>query len=128
MATGSQNHGSQEQVRVVVRSGTHRIDSDLRATIKKRVNTAFRRFVKRIRTVRVWLEDVNGPRGGIDCLCRIEVQLIPADATTVESRASTLRAALTVALERAKRTIDRLLKRRRTKARDGRRSANRRDD
>lgn len=116
-----------QQVRVVIGSSICRVDRDLRETIETRVKTVFRRFTRRISAVRVWLDDLNGPRGGVDHLCRIEVQLIAASTATATSRAQTFRVALANALERAKRAIDRLLKRRRKRARFARRPRGHRD-
>lgn len=116
-----------QQVRVVIGSSICRVDRDLREAIETRVKTVFRRFSRRISEVRVWLDDLNGPRGGVDRMCRIEVQLIAGGTATATSRAQTFCVALANALERAKRAIDRLLKRRRTRARFARRPRGHRD-
>ena len=55
---------------------------------------ALRRFARRIDRVTVWLEDVNGPRGGVDKRCRIAVRLRPAGAVFVAKNASDAFAAI----------------------------------
>lgn len=102
---------------IAIRSGVFRIDADLRETVETRVRRGLRRYARRISEVRVWLDDANGPRGGMDRTCRIQVELRRAGTATVESRAETVYAALAGAIERAKTTVDRTLKRRRTRAR-----------
>jgi len=112
---------------ITIRSGVFRIDADLRETVETLVQRGLRRYAKRISEIRVWLDDANGPRGGIDRTCRIQVELLSAGTSTVESRAETVYAALAGAIERAKTTIDRTLKRRRTRARFPREFRNRRN-
>lgn len=102
---------------IAIRSGVFRIDADLRETVERHVRRGFHRYARRSTEVRVWLDDANGPRGGIDRTCRIQVELLSAGTATVECRAETVYAALAGAIERAKTTIDRMLKRRRRRAR-----------
>lgn len=106
-----------DHIPVSVRTGACRVDAGLREAIENCVHWTLRRYAKRIRDVRVWLDDVNGPRGGIDSLCRIQVRLAGPGTSTVESRAGTVHAAVAMAIDRAKKTIDRKLKRRRMAAR-----------
>jgi len=41
--------------------------------LAKRLWFAIGRFADRVTAVRVWLEDLNGPHGGVDKRCAIEV-------------------------------------------------------
>jgi ribosome-associated translation inhibitor RaiA len=50
-------------------------DPGLRLFVARRLEFALDRFAERIARVRVVLDDVNGPRGGVDKSCRIEVHL-----------------------------------------------------
>lgn len=43
--------------------------------IEHRVRTALRRFASHVRSVRVSVADINGPRGGVDKECTIAVRL-----------------------------------------------------
>lgn len=62
----------------------------------------------------VRLSDVNGPRGGKDKCCGIEVRLKGAPALIVEDTQADLRVAIDRAAVRIGRTLDRHLARRRT--------------
>ena len=41
--------------------------------LRRRLRFAIGRFSGEVRSVRCWLEDVNGPRGGVDKRCAIEL-------------------------------------------------------
>ena len=49
------------------------ISETLRAYVERRLRFALGRLSHRIVRVHVWLTDLNGPRGGVDKRCRIEV-------------------------------------------------------
>ena len=72
---------------------------DSLALAQKRLELALGRFVGRVRSTRVRLTDLNGPRGGRDKKCLIAVRLrrprrviviedVDADAATLVSRAA----------------------------------------
>ncbi len=50
----------------------------LRTYAERRLGFALRRFADRIGPVTVRIDDLNGPRGGIDKLCCIRVRLVPS--------------------------------------------------
>lgn len=58
----------------------------LRDHIERRVGFALRRFSDRIRSVTVRVVDLNGPRGGIDKECRIEVKAVAKGRLHVRAR------------------------------------------
>lgn len=65
----------------------------LSQAIERRLRSALGRFRGRVSHVRVWLEDVNGPRGGEDLRCRMEARLVPAfHVRAEETRSGTMRA------------------------------------
>ncbi len=47
----------------------------LRELVDRRVRFALARFADRLLAVRVRLDDLNGPRGGLDMRCRMTAQL-----------------------------------------------------
>ena len=51
------------------------LSGELRRLLERRLSFALSRFDSRIRKTTVVLEDVNGPRGGMDKSCRIAVVL-----------------------------------------------------
>ena len=73
------------------------------------------KFASSIERVSVRIEDVNGPRGGVDQACRIKVVLSGLPSVIFESRDASLRNAVDAALAGAERTVRRALQRRRTK-------------
>ena len=62
-------------MRFQIRGRNMTVDNQLRDQLEKRLQFALGRFEPRIRQVRVDLEDINGPRGGVDKSCRIAVHL-----------------------------------------------------
>ena len=86
--------------------------------IRRILASALGRFARRVRTVHVWLEDVNGPRGGVDIRCRIEVLLRPRGSVTVSALAIDEFAATAEAAARARELVDRRVKKVRTLRRE----------
>ena len=71
------------------------------------------RFGSFIERVSVRVKDVNGPRGGVDQLCRIKVVMRGQPSVIFESRDSSLNAAVDVALAGVQRAVRRKTARRR---------------
>jgi len=92
-------------------------DSELldavRAYVNRTLQTSLQRFAGRVRNVRITLQDVNGPRGGVDKSCRIQAQLFPSRRWVMhEVRDANVFAAITVALQRVKYTVRKAFERR----------------
>ena len=68
-----------------------------------------------IERVSVRVGDVNGPRGGVDQVCRINVVLIGLPPVVVEERDASLEAAIDGAITRTERAVRRSVQRRRMK-------------
>jgi hypothetical protein len=85
-----------------------------RARIRHGLGVKLRRDETSIERVTVRVRDVNGPRGGIDKLCRIKV-LSGLPSVVFESRALSLKAAINGALSGTERAVRRSVQRRRTK-------------
>ena len=82
----------------------------IRQHIDRRLESALGRFDHHVRTVTVWLEDVNGPqRGGADKSCKIEVLLDqPRHAPhVVEELDADMYTAISRAAERASQAVRR---------------------
>jgi len=62
-----------------------------------------------VRAVRVCLFDVNGPRGGNDKRCRIQIPMSGAPKVVVEDSESDLYLAIDRAVDRTERTVARRL-------------------
>jgi ribosome-associated translation inhibitor RaiA len=66
-----------------------------------------------IERVSVRLADENGPRGGVDQVCRIKVVMTGLPSVVFEKRGASLEAAVDSALDGVERTVRRRLPRRR---------------
>lgn len=90
------------------------LDQDERAYIRRRLGEKLGKYASSIERVTVRVEDVNGPRGGVDQTCRIKVVLSGLPSVMYEHKAATLKPAVTGALTGAERAVRRIVERRRT--------------
>lgn len=88
-------------------------DSILRF-VEDRFQAALGRRTGRVRAVAVQVEDVNGPKGGADMLCRAEITLAPRGRVVVDATDADLYRAVQSAAKRAKTTVQRQVDRRRS--------------
>lgn len=77
--------------------------------VHNRLGFTFSRTSGRVRSVNVRLSDLNGPRGGIDKSCLIEVRLDGFPAVVVEDVQQDLYTAIDRAIGRAARSVLRRL-------------------
>jgi len=92
-----------------------RLNDDDRAYIRRRLGKLFARYSQAVERITVRVRDVNGPRGGVDVLCRIKVVLRRLPSVVVEHRTAHLRSSLNKAFSAAEGTVSRSLQRRRTR-------------
>lgn len=78
---------------------------------KQRMQFALHRNDSHIMRVRVRLADINGPRGGVDKRCQIELALAGQSNIVIEDTEADLYFAIDRACERCMRTLDRRLQR-----------------
>jgi hypothetical protein len=81
---------------------------ELRALTERRVRFVLRRLDRIVSGAEVQMSDVNGPRGGIEKRCPVELRADGAGSVVVASMASNWRTALDNALARAARFLMRL--------------------
>ena len=79
--------------------------TDLRELTERRVRFVLRRLRWLVPRADVLLSDVNGPRGGVDKRCQVELRTDGAGTVVVASVANDWRAALDTALARAARLL-----------------------
>ena len=77
----------------------------------RRLAFALSRFEPRLARVRLHLEDVNGPKGGVDKRCRVVMHLNQGGELVVEDLASDAYEAIASAVDRASRSLGRNLER-----------------
>ncbi len=85
--------------------------TDLRDMTERRVRFVLRRLGWRVSRAEVQMSDLNGPRGGIDKRCQVELRTDGAGSVVVASVASGWHAALNQALAKAVRFLMRALRR-----------------
>jgi hypothetical protein len=85
--------------------------TDLRDLTERRVRFVLRRLGWLVPRAEVQMSDVNGPRGGVDKRCQVELRTDGARSVVVSSVASDWRTALDNALARAARFLMRLWRR-----------------
>lgn len=103
------------RTRANIRIDGVRLNDDDRAHIRRRLGKLFARYSRAVERVTVRVRDVNGPRGGVDILCRIKVVLRRVPSVVVEQRAAHLKTSLNKAFTAAERAVSRSLQRKRTR-------------
>lgn len=91
--------------------------AEWRSLADRRVRFVMRRLRDEIMFVHVRLVDVNGPRGGVDQLCQLQLDTTAHGKVVVSAVQANAAAALNAALRRAARTLVRLWQRSRRPAR-----------
>jgi len=94
----------------------------LRSHIETRLGFALSTRYDQIRRILVRLSDVNGPRGGNDKRCQIQVSLPGQADVVIEDTQTNLYAAISRAADRASRTVTRRIGRKRNNQKYRRRS------
>ena len=85
--------------------------NELRDLTERRVRFVLRRLGWLVPRAEVQMSDVNGPRGGIDKRCQVELRTDGAGSVVVASVANDWRTALDNALARAARFVLRMWRR-----------------
>lgn len=88
------------------------LSADLLRIVRGSVSTAVGRFADRVAEVFVWIEDTNGPRGGMDTRCRMTLRLNRGGRLTASAVATNEFAAVGRAANRARVQFVRALKKR----------------
>lgn len=89
----------------------------LRSYAKRRLSFAFDRHEQYIQRVEIKLSDINGPKGGEDKSCRIQVILPKVNDVIVEQIEADIFSAIDRAADRASRAINNKISRRRARER-----------
>lgn len=89
----------------------------VRQHVEKRVRLGLGRFAQQITRTLCEIEDANGPRGGVDKVCRVTVHLRSGETVRAEAIHEDFFASVDTAADRLTRSLVRLLSRRRDLAR-----------
>jgi len=98
-------------MKMLVRSKLIEIDETARAQILRRLYFSLGRLSMHVARVTVQIVDVNGPRGGEDKVCRIEVRIPGSAPVFVEATDAVLGAAVDRAADRAAKAVSRTIQR-----------------
>ncbi len=92
--------------------------AQMRELSVERVRFVLRRLTNFVPRAKVQFSDVNGPRGGVDKRCQVELKTDNAGTVVIASLAQDWRTALDRSLTRAARVLTRSLQRAQKPARD----------
>jgi CBS domain-containing protein len=95
-----------------IRSVGSELDAADKTYVRRKLGRNLGKFAPGIERTSVRVEDVNGPRGGVDKRCRIKVVLTGLPSVVVEQRHHSLQAALDGAMARAERAVRQATQRR----------------
>jgi ribosome-associated translation inhibitor RaiA len=93
------------------------VSAAAKAEFRRKLGNKLGRHAGDIERTSVRIDDVNGPRGGVDKQCRIKVVLSGLPSVIVEEQHESLHAAFDGALDRVLRAVRQTLKRRRVEPR-----------
>lgn len=100
---------------VHIRSSHIALGAAERDYIRRKLGSKLGKYAGSIERVSVRIDDVNGPRGGIDQRCRIKIVLHGLPSVVFESRDAAMNAAVDAALSGVQRVVRRTTQRRRMK-------------
>jgi len=113
-------------MKIQMRGKDIKLDESAQDYIERRIDYSLGRFSRRISGVTVQVLDLNGPRGGEDKSCRIEVQLRPSGRVFVKDADAHLSAAVDRAVDRLARAVARAIEKTRATKRASEQSSRRR--
>lgn len=94
-------------MQIQIRRHNQEADKELTEFVERRLRFSLGRFSGRLRFIVVSLDDLNGPRGGVDQECRITVHTAWGVEIVIAERGSDSFAAAARAAERAGRSVRR---------------------
>lgn len=100
------------QTPTYIRSTGSALDEVHRDYLRRKLHRMLGKFGSAIERTSVRLEDLNGPRGGIDKRCQVKVVVRGLPTVYVDERDSSVRAAMDRALARANHAVREALQRR----------------
>jgi ribosome-associated translation inhibitor RaiA len=99
-------------MRLRIHASKHvRVTSRLREHIARRAYFCLSRFGERVSEVAIGLSDENGPKRGVDRVCRVVTTIKGAAPLVVEDRDTRVKTAVDHALRRTERYVARVLRR-----------------
>ncbi|MES2323631.1 MAG: HPF/RaiA family ribosome-associated protein [Pseudomonadota bacterium] len=98
-------------MRLTIQATGFQLTQALRTHTELRVGTALGWASEHIRQLHVFLSDINGPRGGVDKRCRLQVVMDSGREVIIEDLEADLYVAINRATDRADRAVVRKIQR-----------------
>lgn len=98
-------------MQVEISSKQKKLSRRIREIVGRQFRFAFDRVEDRIRRISIVLSDINGPKGGLDKLCRVNIGMNDGQSVQVESLAASWEAASAATSDRAIHAISRWIER-----------------
>jgi hypothetical protein len=109
-------------ISVYIRQEGVEVNRSARTHIRRKLRAKLAKFAASVERASVRIGDLNGPRGGVDQVCRIKVVLSGLPSIVYERRGASLESAVDGALAGAERAVRRSVQRRRmARVKEGRR-------
>lgn len=96
-------------MQIAIQAHGFSLTDTLEKHVKDRIRFTFSRVSGRVRRILVILSDINGPRGGIDKRCLVEVRLDGLSSVVIQDVQADLYLAIDRAAGRAERSVTRRL-------------------
>lgn len=103
-------------MRIEIHTGKFSLTDSLRAYIERRAQFGFSWAQQSLHTISLRLDDLNGPKGGVDKRCRVQIPIVGGSSVVIEEVQADLYVAIDRAIERAGRSLTRKLERKRKHA------------
>lgn len=100
-------------MRIEIHTGKFSLTESLREYIERRIRFTLSWAHHGLQKVVLRLDDINGPKGGADKSCRVQIPVAKGKPVVIEEIQSDLYVAIDLALERAGRSLSRKLARKR---------------
>ena len=98
-------------MQITIQTRQFALTEAIRDHVETHLRGALGRFRNRLAAIEVRLSDLNGPRGGIDKRCHLNLRVGGLPAIVVEDTSDDLYAAITRSVSRARQTLTRRLRR-----------------
>ena len=100
-------------MRIEIHTGKFSLTDSLRSHVERKTQFALGWAQHSLHQVTVRLDDLNGPKGGVDKLCRVQIPLVGGAVVVIAEVQADLYSAVDRAMERANQSLTRKLERKR---------------
>lgn len=98
-------------MKILMRAKNLQLTDEVKTSIHRRVYFSLGRFSSCIRDIKIMLTDINGPRGGIDKSCQVNIRLKPYGEVFIKDQSEDLQGVIYSIFDRLNRTLERKIKR-----------------